>query len=164
MSEKSELPVPVPRLPIATTSGPVEQEIHLRQADRWMKKAGYKKLKAIKLRARGKVGKFIEQEGEHHIARSSIASTLEELEDLYAICEERLAKAMAEKNAVDEDYWINKSLRVLSQMNKASGELASTRRKAAADEDANAAKVPTMPARTVITNNTQIVVQQPKPE
>ncbi len=162
----SDKPIPLnsPLLdPVSIPVNPsVEKIIGMRQADRLMKAAGYSKLKAPRLRARAWVGKFIAQEGEHHIGRSSIAATMEDLEDLKLLCEDKLAKATAAGDEKGQAQWIETSLAVARQMTLAAKELNMTRNKALADDGAGAPKVPTMPARTVITNNTQYIVHPPK--
>lgn len=158
MPEKAEVAV----VPAGEPPMSLNKKIALRKVDRMMKEAGYMKLNGGRIRARAGVGRFLAQEGEHHVARSSVAATMADLEDLKLLCEEELAKA---KESGDKDAiktWLSESLAVLRQMNLCAKELNMTRERANGDDGAGTIKVPTMPARTVITNNTQIVVQQHK--
>lgn len=165
MAENTALqPVPPAAPPARKRKKKVEEAMGLNELEKWMKTSGFKKLDGIKLRGRAKVGAFIEQEGEHHIARACIANTFADLEEFKETCEEKLANAKANKDDAEYEKWLRLSLTVAEQMNKAAQHLNMTRRKVDPNDQPSAFKVPTMPARTVITNNTQIVVQPPKTE
>lgn len=133
-------------------------------AQKYINSSGFKKLEAAQLEARAKVGRYIEQEGEHHIARSQLAYTFSELEGFKKVCEDKLTLARDSKDTEGEEKWTKMSLIVLEQMNRAAAQLNMTRRKVDPDNSPSAFVVPTMPARTVITNNTQIVVNPAKKE
>lgn len=162
MPSDGEIQVVDARVAVPKTHKAIEKAIGLTAADKWIKRAGAEKLKAIKLRARAKVGQFIEQEGEHHIARTILANTYEELQEHKVTCEQMLAEAKNEKNDDKYEKWMRLLLIVLGEMNTSAKNLNLTRRKGDPNNEPSATRVPTMPARTEITNNTQIVVQQPK--
>lgn len=150
-----------PKVTVPAVAKP-EKSITMKEAQSAMVEAGFNRLNSGKLRAKGKVGRYIEQEGEHHLARASLANHLIEIEEDQKIYEQKAAAALEKGDDKEYAKW---SLRVdflREQAIKVAVALNGTRRKADPG-DAPMANVPTMPARTVITNNTQIVVH-PKPE
>lgn len=136
-----------------------EQLITMKEAQKWISKTDENKLKAIQIRAHGKVGKYVEQEGEHHVARSITAKVYADLVEQQKTCEKYLAEAKASNNKEEIKAWTDFSLTVLAQMNTSAKFMNLTRRKLDEDANASATRVPTMPARTEITNNTQVIVQ-----
>jgi hypothetical protein len=115
-------------------------------------------LSPIKSRSATKVGRFVEQEGEHHYARAILSDNYEILVKRRELCEQMLAEAVASGNKEEIANWIKLSLSAINDINTTAKFMSMTRAKTDPDADAAPAKVPTMPARTEITNNTQVVV------
>lgn len=137
---------------------PKIKPIGIKAAQSWMKRAGTTKIRALKLRAYSKAGQFIEQEGEHHIARTILAESHEHLKETLGMCEDMLAKAIQDNNADAKEKAIRLKLLTLAELNTSAKNLNLTRRKNEERTDDSAFKVPTMPARIAIqNNNTQVV-------
>lgn len=150
-----------PKVTVPAVAKP-EKSISVKEAQEAMKEAKFDKLSALKIRAKGKVGRYIEQEGEHHVARAYLANSLTEIEEDMAYCQQQCAKALADGDEKKHLQYFRYLGYLREQAMKAAMNLNGTRRKIDPG-DVPMANVPTMPARTVITNNTQIVVH-PKPE
>jgi hypothetical protein len=137
----------------------LERKIGLTAAQKWIEKAGISRLKSEGIHAYGKVGQFIEQEGEHHIARTILAKNYAEYQYQQTVCEEYLAEAKKKNDIKGIEKWMQLLITVLAQQNTTAKFLHLTRDKVGENGDDDAVRVPTMPARTEITNNTQVIVQ-----
>jgi len=130
----------------------------IKKADQHILMLGLPVMNAGKMRSYSKIGQFIEQEGEHNIARTILARVYSHLEKLLDDCEQTLAEATDPEVRAE---LIKRRLLILAEMNSSARNLAATRGKVEARTEDSPPPVPTMPARTEITNNTQIVVQAP---
>ena len=152
-------------IPPADAAVKEEKAISVVQAEKDIEKSGFrKKLDPKKIKFRARVGKYIEQEGAHHLTRAMLLSQYEELEGKQATCEEILADLKGKEQSDEYVLWMKVSITVIEQMNKCSQQLALARNTVEPEDNAAASKVRTMPARTVITNNTQINVNPKPPE
>lgn len=115
-----------------------------------------------RIRAQARIGRFVEQEGEHHLARAHLANVIEEFSEEQRTWEDKAKKALEAQDDDKYERYMKFASTAREQVAKAAISLNSTRRKVDPGE-APMSNVPTMPARTVITNNTQINVN-PKPE
>jgi len=134
-----------------------------KQAKAAMLEAKFDKLKPLKIRAVATVGRFVEQEGEHHMARAYLANAIEEFLDDQQRWE-RLAKK-AQEDGKDKDVAMYYRLVAYSreQVARIAMNLNRTRRKIDPGEGPGP-NVQTMPPRTVITNNTQVNLNPKPPE
>jgi hypothetical protein len=139
-----------------------EKPVTDKQAKLAMMEAKFDKLKPLKIRAVATTGRFIEQEGEHHMARAYLANAIEEFLDDQQRWEKLATKAKGDGNEKAEAMYYRLVAYSREQVAKIAMNLNRTRRKIDPGEGPGP-NVPTMPPRSVITNNTQINVNPPKP-
>jgi len=139
-----------------------EKPVTDKQAKAAMMEARFDKLKPLQMRAVATVGRFVEQEGEHHMARAYLANAIEEFLDDQRRWERLAKKANEDGNEKAEAMYYRLVAYSREQVARIAMNLNRTRRKIDPGEGPGP-NVPTMPPRSVITNNTQINVN-PKPE
>ena len=139
-----------------------EKSVSDREARDAMLEAKFDKLKPLQMRAVATVGRFVEQEGEHHMARAYLANAIEEFLDDQRRWERLAKKANEDGNEKAEAMYYRLVAYSREQVARIAMNLNRTRRKIDPGEGPGP-NVPTMPPRSVITNNTQINVN-PKPE
>ena len=140
-----------------------EKSVSDREARDAMLEAKFDKLKTVELKAQAKVGRYIEQQGEHHLARAYLTNAIADFGEDQKNWADQAQKALLAGD--DKAYlkYSQLSAYAREQIAKIAMNLNRTRRKVD-PSDALMENRPTMPARTVITNNTQINVHPKPPE
>jgi len=139
-----------------------EKAISDKAAKEAMREAKFARLEPIKLKAEAKTGRYIEQLGEHHMARAYLTNSIANLSEYQRQWAKKAQEALDTDNEKDYLKYSRLSAYAQDRIARIAMNLHRTRRKTDAS-DAPMENRPTMPARTVITNNTQINVH-PKPE
>lgn len=169
MSENVSLvPSPPAQLPALVAKEPPKKQtrvklIGIRAVMKWIKKSDIR-LRPVNIQMQAKVGKYIEQEGQHHISRTLLAQNVEDLQRALVECEQMWTEAVCKQDEKKKEQAMKWRLNILAEMNVAAKNLSLVRKPDRDGNESGLPKVPTMPARTEITNNTQIIVNpEPKP-
>lgn len=144
--------------PVAKKPKDDEKNISLKKADKWISKSGLRRIKAFKVRAHAKIGRFIAQEGEVDQARTMIRNNYEGLLEQQEYCEERVEEAKKNKDEEGIKEWMDRLVVVMHEINTTAKFAIAAKIKSDQTADDDGPRVATMPPRVTITNNNQIGV------